>query len=499
MTTEKITPKDYDERIYRRGPQGVSRAKLGLILIALLIAGTYLAVNKQLPFTHHYELKAVFTNGVNIRKNSPVRIAGVNVGKVTGLQSKGNAAEVTFTVDDEGLPIHKDATVRIRPRIFLEGNFFLDVHPGSPSAPDLHEGDTIPITHTSTAVQLDEILTSLQEPARENLRVLLQGYGTALEHEPTPAEDVTQDPAVQGKKASVALNQALRYGGKAGRDTSIVNDALLGTQPHDLSKLIAAQGSVFSQLNKDEQALQDLIVNFDTTTGALAAESNNLGRSVQLLAPTLENARPALLHLSDALPPLRAWARDITPGIKELPATITAGSPWLNQTRKLLAKGELGYIAKQLKLAAPGLALAADQGQGLFSQIDLTSRCADDVLLPTGNIVVNDAFNSGVENYKELFYGTVGFSGETQDFDGNGPYLRFQTGGGPQLARSAIPGGGFENDYYYGNTIEAPTGSQPVLGSPPPYKTDVPCYQNALPDVNGPAGGVGPPSPAAVP
>ena len=30
-------------------------------------------------------------------------------------------------IDDKGLPIHKDATLKIRPRIFLEGNFFVDL------------------------------------------------------------------------------------------------------------------------------------------------------------------------------------------------------------------------------------------------------------------------------------------------------------------------------------------------------------------------------------
>ena len=43
-----------------------------------------------------------------------------------------------------GLPIHKDATLKIRPRIFLEGNFFVDLQPGTPSAPTIDDGDTIP-------------------------------------------------------------------------------------------------------------------------------------------------------------------------------------------------------------------------------------------------------------------------------------------------------------------------------------------------------------------
>ncbi|MGZ5359716.1 MAG: MlaD family protein, partial [Solirubrobacterales bacterium] len=84
MTEAAKKPKaaDYDERVYRKG-HPPHRARNALILIAILIFGTYLAITKSLPFTSEYELKAVFENAANIRKDSPVRIAGVNVGKVT--------------------------------------------------------------------------------------------------------------------------------------------------------------------------------------------------------------------------------------------------------------------------------------------------------------------------------------------------------------------------------------------------------------------------------
>ena len=115
MTHDSQQPKkpaatkgQYDERVYRRG-NPPNRAPIALIAIALLIAGTYLAWTKELPFQHHYELHAVFNNAANIRAKSPVRIAGVNVGEVTEVESVGNAAEVTFNVKDAGLPIHDDA------------------------------------------------------------------------------------------------------------------------------------------------------------------------------------------------------------------------------------------------------------------------------------------------------------------------------------------------------------------------------------------------------
>ena len=246
--------KDYDERVYRKG-NPPHRIRNALILIVLVIVGTYLAWTKSIPFQSHFELHAVFKNAANIRKDSPVRIAGVNVGKVESVKSvcdngltgncASNYADVTFTVDTDGQPVNSDAQVEIRPRIFLEGNFFLDVHPGSPSAHNLSSGDTIPVTQTATAVQLDQILTSLQAPDRANLQKLLEGYGTALTHKPTAADDVTQDPEVQGLTAAQAIAKSFDYGQTAARDSAIVNEALQGTAPHDLSNLIAAQAKIF--------------------------------------------------------------------------------------------------------------------------------------------------------------------------------------------------------------------------------------------------------------
>ena len=264
-----------DPRIFGRSYRGPSPAKIGLVLVILLAIASYLAFTKRIPFTSPgYELHATFQNATTLKPKSPVRIAGVNVGEVTNVSSHGNMAEVTFSVDNEGLPIHKDATVTIRPRLFLEGNFFLDLRPGSPSAPDLSSGGDIPVSQTATAVQLDQILTSLQKGNRTDLKQALAGYGGALTHKPTPAEDKTQAPSVHGLTAAQALNQTFKYGGKAGRTSSIVNQALLGEKPHDLSNLIRGQRNVFRELASDQGALRGLITNFNTTAGALASESN---------------------------------------------------------------------------------------------------------------------------------------------------------------------------------------------------------------------------------
>jgi ABC-type transporter Mla subunit MlaD len=500
----RMGQQDYDPRLYRRGIDMRSRVLVGLFCALAIAIGVYLAFAKQIPFTGAgYELHAVFQNPATVKPDSPVRIAGVNVGKVTSVQRDGDLAEVTFTVDDAGRPVHSDATVEVRPRLFLEGNFFLDLRTGSPSAPELSSGATLPATQTSVAVQLDQVLTALQAPERENLQELLQGFGTALTHEPTAVEDADQDPDVQGESAAEALNDAFRYGGEAGRTAAITNEALLGTRPHDLSALIAAQRRVLGALLSREAQLKDLITNFNVTTGALAAEQQSLSETVRLLAPTLETARPALLHLNQSFPQLRAFAIEARPGIAELPDTIAAAGPWLRQARPLLSERELGGLARLLREATPDLALTTRLTSRFLTQLELTSRCVSQVLIPTGNVVIDDAggaypFATGVPNYREFFYGAANQAGESQGFDGNGSYLRFQTGGGPVMAASPQPGGGFENQTVFGNTIEPPLGTRPALPSAkPPINADFPCHQNALPDINE-AAPVGPPSPQAV-
>jgi ABC-type transporter Mla subunit MlaD len=517
-----VKPKDYDERVYRKG-NPPHRVRNALILIALVIIGTYLAWTKSIPFASHFELHAVFKNAANIRKDSPVRIAGVNVGKVQSVKSvcengltgncDSNYSEVTFTVDDSGQPIRSDAQIEIRPRIFLEGNFFLDVSPGSPSAHELSGGDTIPVTQTSTAVQLDQILTSLQAPDRANLQKLLEGYGNSLNHKPTAADDATQDPEVQGLTAAEAINKSFDYGQTAARDSAIVNQALQGTEPNDLSTLIAGQARIFNALSGHESQLQGLVSNFNTVTGALASESANLERTIRLLGPTLRVAEPSLRHTNATLPYLRTFSLALAKGIPELPATIAASQPWLDQTAGLLQPSELGFVAHQLRLAAPGSAKAAADGRGLFSQIGLTSGCVDNVLLPTSDVVLSDSgagynFNTGVPNYKEFGYAASDLAGESASFDGNGPYVRFFSGGGPVPAggpvpnqRASVPGGTPGRDALWSGNA-APGGSigtRPVIGSTPPFRTDVACQNNPIPDLNGPAAAQGPPNPAPYP
>jgi hypothetical protein len=142
----------------------------------------------------------------------------------------------------------------------------------------------------------------------------------------------------------------------------------------------------------------------------------------------------------------------------------------------------------------------------LFPQLGLAGRCVSHNLVPAGNQVIDKIpgkypFSTGQPNYREFFYSTVGLAGESQNFDGNGPYVRFQAGGGPQLVRMANPGASPGNRSIWGYNISPPLGTRPRLpaAGKPPFRMDVPCHTQKVPDLNGPAAAVGPPDPKPIP
>jgi phospholipid/cholesterol/gamma-HCH transport system substrate-binding protein len=465
----------------------------GLIALVLIVIFTWLGFSKDIPFTKPFELKAVFQNAPPIQQGMAVRIAGVDVGKVSKVaQVDGDspAVEVTMKLEDEALPIHDDAELKARPRIFFEGNLFIDLRPGTPSADTVEDGDTIPASQTSAPVQIEQVLGTLKADTREDLQDLLVGYGDALNGEPQDGEDADQDASTQGETGGEALNDSLEYSGDALRGGAIVNDATLGSELHDLSKLVAGQQRVNRALSSREAQLKDLITNFNVTMGALASEEQNLRETVRLLPEVLESAQPALDNLNAAFPSTRAWALEMIPGTRETPDTIEAGFPWVRQTRALLSQPELKGLVEDLQPAVGDFARFTDGQLELIPQAELFARCQYEVVLPTGEQTIEDgALSTGLQNYKEFWQMMVGLSGESQNFDGNGDYVRFQAAGGGHQVQTPPVG---DLGPLHGSSAFPPLGTRPARSPKPPYRGSHACHRNPVPNLNSARIGAGP-------
>jgi phospholipid/cholesterol/gamma-HCH transport system substrate-binding protein len=448
----------------------------GLIALVVILVAVFLGATKDIPFTRPFELKAVFENAPPIHKGQAVRIAGVDVGKVSAVEPKGGdspAVVVTMKIEDEALPIHKDAQIKVRPRLFFEGNLFFDVRPGTPESGTVEDGDTIPVSQTSAPVQLDQVLGTLHTATREDLQKLLIGYGNAINGEPQPGEDDDQDPDTKGETAGKSLNDTYEYAAQSLRGGAILNDATLGTELHDLSRLIGSQQRIFAALSSREGSLKALITNFNTTMAALAAEEANLRATIRELPQVLEAARPALDNLNAAFPSTRAWALEMIPGVRETPATIDAGFPWVRQVRALVSPAELQGLLDDLQPAIRDFAEFTDGQLDLLPVLDDFNRCQLETILPTQEQVIEDGpLTTGLRNYEEFFQTMVSLVGEAQNFDGNGTYVRIQAGGANPVQTPPVgPGGPL-----FSNASQPPLGTRPAKAARPPYRPDVKCH-----------------------
>jgi len=465
--------------------------RFGIVVVLILVLVTYFGFTKHIPFKHGYRLKAEFANALNIHPKSPVRIAGVNVGKVSSIQRQGSHGLVTMEIEARGLPIHTDATLKIRPRIFLEGNWFVELQPGSPSAPAISSGHTIPITQTSEPVQLDQVLDALTTDTRANLQHFLIYAGQALTHKPNAAEDAEQEPSVRGLNAAQALDKTYAHSPSALRGGTIINQALGGTEAHDLSKLIASLGKISGGLNVHEQQLGELIGHFNSFFGSLAAQSTSLQATVAELPSALHNIDRGLASLDASLPPTRTFAKDILPGVRSIPATTKAALPWIEQVQASLAPSELGGVAKGLAAAIPPLANFEAESIPFFKQTGLFNKCLSKVIFPAGNTKLQDGSStSGVEDYKEFWYSLVGLAGLGQGSDGNGTAAKLLVGNSGATVRSqpaSILGTKLKGAELLARSPLTPLGTRPAFpATEPTYEPLVPCYTQALPNFNGP-------------
>jgi phospholipid/cholesterol/gamma-HCH transport system substrate-binding protein len=445
--------------------QGLSRFKAGLLAILLIAVGSFFGFTKANPFAHPYKLTAVFDTANNLKPNSPVRIAGVDVGKVKTIKpipGGRGAARVEMEIKAKGLPIHQDAELKVRPRIFLEGNFFVDIQPGSPSAPIRETGDKpIPSTQTAAPVQFGDLLAALQSDTRSDLQVFLKEYSKGL----------------SGKGAR-GFNEALRVGPEAFRYTSLANTATLGLQPtRDVQRLLKGQQKTFAALDEDEDALKGLVTNFNVTAGAFARQDVALEASVPALRDTLKVGSPALASLNSALPSLRAFAVDALPGVRSSAPTLAASLPFIRQARALVGPTELRGAARQLTLQLPPLTRLNRQLVPFLGQVRSLSSCTSNVLVPWAQSTIpnpDEPENDNQKVYRQFNRGLVGLAGESRLSDGNNSYFHV----------SAVPG---VNPTAGGITVR-PAAPSDLGNQPPPRRPDVACETQEPPNLNAPGG-----------
>jgi phospholipid/cholesterol/gamma-HCH transport system substrate-binding protein len=445
----------------RRTRKGMPNVLAGLLLLAVVVVGVAAAFHKRNPFADRFELRLAFTQNTALRPGAPVRVAGVDVGEVRRIEpapGSPTASIVTIEVREVGLPLHADATFKARPRIFLEGNDFLDVRPGSPSAPELGDGDTVSARQTAARVSVFEVLEILKRDGREDLRTVLDEFGRAL-----------SDGGAEG------YNRSIRWWKEAYRDGAIVAEASLGERDGDLRRYLRSAATVAAALDRDPRALRGFVRDLATTAGALASEQEALAEAIGELPSTLRVGHRALGSLNDAFPSLRRFVADLRPAVRSSGPALDAQLPLVRELRGLVRPAELRGLAGDLRRLVPDLVELNEGGVALQRQARLLGSCQLQVIGPWQRDRVPGFFPSAGRVFEEGVKWLPGIAAESRNFDGNGQYIRSQPNGG-NLAYDV--GGG--QLLLAGQPLR---GVLPPKAPQPPLRADVPCETQERPDL----------------
>ena len=445
----------------------ISPFAAGLIAIAVIVIPVYLAFGGSVPWKQEHLIRAVVRSGNELGTRSPVRIAGVNVGKVKKVErGPGSTAIVTMSIDKAGLPLHRDATLKIRPRLFLEGNFFVDLQPGTPTSDVLPEGGTIPLSQTASPVQLDQILTSLGTTTRKDLTRFLHAL----------RQSVDAGGARHFRRLVPLMEPALL-------SSAIAAQALHGERPGDLAGFVDSGERTARALASRRAQLPRLVGALDVTLTTLAQRRAAVGASLSRLSDIVNHSPATFAALDRVFPTLRAAAAEARPGLREAPATLRLGNPLRAQAAGLLSPAELPALVQRLDPALRSLRSLEPQLQVNLAKLRPVTECLRRNGIPVlKSSVVDPPLTTGRPIYRELLDGIVGLSSGSQNFTGDGPAVRYHAGfGDQQVTTGRAPSLG---EPLVGLTSEPLLGSRPrYTGVRPPFKPDVSCTSQQRPDL----------------
>jgi virulence factor Mce-like protein len=451
----------------RRSNQLIAAA----MLVGLLVAG-YFAFRPGVPLADHYEITALVRSSNQLRNGAPVRIAGVDVGKVIGADAApGNTTALKLRLDDAAQPLHRDATLRIRPRLFLEGGFYVELAPGTPEAPVLDSGGTLPITQSVLPVQFHQLLSVFEQPIRESL----SGGLSAL------AEGFS-DGGAEGLRA-VAPNLEPML-----RDLTIVADAARGTEPHDVSRIISSASRITGALAHDRRALADMVTNLRVTADALSADDHALADTIAGADDLMRNAPAGLRALDGALPILERVSREAAPAVRAAPGALGRTAGVLHDLGSLVAPGARERTISGLRTTFLDLPTLVVRLATLFPTIKPLSDCLRTHITPTLKLEAPDGdLSSGRPVWQDFAHSMVGLASATQNFDANGYATRYLFGTGSETFSTENVTGVGVLQGNSGDTLQSRP-IRPADGAPPPIRRDVTCSSQPVPTLDADAG-----------
>lgn len=260
-----------------------------------------------------YRIKATFSDASQLTRHADVRIAGVNVGKVKAIEQVGLDTLATIEIEHQYAPLPRDVRAILRQKTLL-GETFVALTPGSPTAPKLQDGGTIPASQIEQRQPLDRLLGALDDRTRANLQKLLTGSAKALDGRGTDLNAALGDldPASQQLATVIKV-----LDGQKGAVRSLVRDTgrvfdTVAARDSDVQGLVRNGQAVLSATAARNRALTQTVRGLPAFVGQLGRTMRAVNTTAGLARPALEGLRPGAKVALPALRGLSALAPQAT-------------------------------------------------------------------------------------------------------------------------------------------------------------------------------------------
>ncbi len=232
--------------------------KVGLFFIVALIV---LAVMIELvedwqPFAKQSHYHTYFSSAVGLKVGDPVRMAGVEVGKIDSISIDGLKVRVDFHVG-ETTQIREDSVAMVR-QLNLLGGSFLGLDFGDPATAVLPSGSEV---RSAQRTNIDELVTSLDKNQRQLFAKMDNIVNKINNGDGLIGRLVNDDAMYEDLKSAV----------------SSLRNVVAGLEKHnvgeDLGQTMANLNDITSRLKKGEGTLGRLLTDeelYENTRSALA-------------------------------------------------------------------------------------------------------------------------------------------------------------------------------------------------------------------------------------
>lgn len=399
-------------RVRARGLSATSTRIVGVVVIAVVIAIAVLGVIKPNPFASYRTVRAQFSSAAGVGVvGREVRIAGANVGTITGIKRQGNHALLTLHLEDSVGTIHRDATAQLRPHLAFEGTAYVDLNPGTRGSPPL-AGGVIPLAQTSVYVPIGDALRVLNPPTRAATKATVRELRPAL----TGAGITGTQATLRGAPALVRT-LAPAAAAAAGPHGTELAGALSG-----LSRTMAALQSRQSQLVPlTQQAAATFAALNPDAGGPLDATLSALPGALR----ALDTGGQALDGIVARLDPL---ASDLMPGLTQLSPTLHAAIPLVSSLGPALSRAT--PLVANLRTALHRGAGATPATVAVLHELQPTLTMLQGSLLPALIAPTKKLHIPAYLSFMNLFEGGGGASAPFQTGNepaamGAGHFMRF--------------------------------------------------------------------------